>query len=116
MVFVAAFKGVERFFGVNQIRGNKIRNIFNYPNLESIRPDTIYTRQHETFSRKKKNISYIEIIKHFMDLRNAVAAHANFIQPPRSFMITEDNLFEIHLFLQELIWKKVPFSQDENNE
>ena len=37
-------------------------------------------------------------------MRNIVAAHGN-IRPPKDFWISEDNVFEIQVFLSELILK-----------
>jgi len=104
--FVAAFKGIERFFGVNQIRKNKIDTILSKNHYIGIRPDTQYTRYHEIFSGQTQHVSYGEMIGHFLDLRNIVAAHGN-KNPPEHAKLIEDNVFEIQLFLKELIFKAI---------
>jgi len=102
--FITAFKGVERFFKVAQIRKKEINNIFRNISYEDISPDTIYTRYFEIFSGHKKQIKYRKLIEHFLELRNSVAAHGNLKDPKRKIII-EDNIIEIQFFLQELLEK-----------
>jgi len=99
--FVSAFKGIERILKVGQIRRHEIGDRLTGLGIPDIQPETMYRRWHETFSGHKKNISYSDIIKHFLDIRNAVAAHAN-PSPPDRFLISEDSLMEVQLFLSEL--------------
>ncbi len=99
--FVSAFKGIERILKVGQIRRHEIGDRLTGLGIPDIQPETMYRRWHETFSGYKKNISYSDIIRHFLDIRNAVAAHAN-PSPPDRFLISEDSLMEVQLFLSEL--------------
>jgi len=99
--FVSAFKGIERIFKVGQIRKREIGDRLVGLGIPDIQPETMYRRWHETFSGYKKDISYSDIIKHFLDIRNTVAAHAN-PSPPDHFLISEDSLIEVQLFLSEL--------------
>jgi hypothetical protein len=110
--FVAAFKGIERFFGVNQIRKNNIDTILSKKSDLGIAPDTEYTRYHEIFSGHTKRVRYRELICHFLDLRNIVAAHGN-RNPPERAKLIEDNVFEIQLFLMELLSKAI-YSNETN--
>jgi hypothetical protein len=48
----------------------------------------------------KKFRPYKEVITHFLDLRNAVAAHAN---PKPPFILNEDQLFEIQKLADSMI-------------
>lgn len=102
--FVAAFKGIERYFRVNDFSKNEIPTLFRNIDYEDVRFDTVYTRYHEVFSGAPKKVSYGELLAHFLVLRNAVAAHGN-RKPPARLIITEDNIYEIQLFLEELISK-----------
>lgn len=99
--FVSAFKGIERILKVGQIRKHEINDRLVDLGIPDIRPETTYRRWHETFSGLKKDISYSDIIEHFLDIRNVVAAHAN-PSPPDHFLISEDSLIEVQLFLSEL--------------
>jgi len=104
--FITAFKGIERFFKVAQIRKNAINNIFRNISYEDISPDTIYTRYFEIFSGHKKHIKYRNLIEHFLELRNSVAAHGNLKDLKRKIII-EDNIIEIQAFLSELLIKAI---------
>ncbi|GAI82513.1 unnamed protein product [marine sediment metagenome] len=99
-----SFKGIERFFNVAQIRKGRINNIFRNITCEDVLPNTIYTRYFEIFSGFKKQIKYKDLIEHFLELRNSVAAHGNLKDPKRKIII-EDNIIEIQFFLQELLEK-----------
>ncbi len=55
----------------------------------------------EIFSGYASSESYEGMIRHFLDIRNAVAAHAN-PSPPRRFMLSEDSIYELQLFVAEL--------------
>ena len=102
--FVAAFKGIERYFKVNGFKKTEIRNLFNSVNYNNVTFDTTYTRWYEIFLGAHKKISYGKLLNHFLVLRNAVAAHGN-KKPP--IPLIEDNIYEIQLFLVELISKAV---------
>lgn len=68
---------------------------------QEIRPQTRYRRAYEAFSGYSKYVSFSDLISHFLEIRNAVAAHTNPSLPPR-FLISQDSIFEIQLFLEEL--------------
>ncbi len=104
--FIAAFKGIERFFKVAKIKKGKINNIFKNITYENVSPDIVYTRYFEIFSGYKKQIKYSELIEHFLKLRNAVAAHGN-RKDSRKKLIIEDNIIEIQFFLTELLGKVI---------
>lgn len=104
--FLAAFKGIERFFGVNQIRKNNLDSILRKRTDLGIQPATAYKRLHEIFSGHAQDVTYRELVSHFLDLRNIVAAHGN-RNPPEKAQLIEDNVFEIQLFLMELLSKAI---------
>jgi len=100
--FLAAFKGIERFFRVLQINKINSNKIFRNIPYDNITPQTKYKRFFEIFSGYKKNIKYLDLIKHFLNLRNITAAHGN-RKIPKKYLINEFNIFEIQLFLTKLI-------------
>lgn len=110
--FVAAFKGLERFFGVNQIRKNNLGTVLEARAAFGIAPETRYTRYHEIFSGHEKYVTYRDLLSHFLDLRNIVAAHGN-RRPPERAKLIEDNVFEIQLFLLELLSKAIYADEQE---
>jgi hypothetical protein len=97
---------------LNQIRKNNIDTILSKKSDLGIAPDTEYTRYHEIFSGHTKRVRYRELICHFLDLRNIVAAHGN-RNPPERAKLIEDNVFEIQLFLMELLSKAI-YSNETN--
>ena len=108
--YIAAFKGIERFFGVNDIKKNKIKSILNTRSNFGITPETEYIRYYEIFSGHKQTICYEKLICHFLEIRNIVAAHGN-KNPPEKAKIIEDNIYEIQLFLFELINKVIDYRE-----
>ncbi len=100
--FLAAFKGIERFFRVTQIKENNLNRIFRDIPYNNITPKTKYKRYFEIFLGYKRNISYLDLIDHFLDLRNITAAHGN-KKIQKEYLINEFNIFEIQLFLTNLI-------------
>ena len=100
--FLAAFKGIERFFGVNQIRKNNLDSVLGKRLDLGIRQETGYRRYYEIFSGHAKDVTYKDLASHFLDLRNIVAAHGN-RKPPENAKLIEDNVFEIQRFLLELL-------------
>lgn len=106
LAFIGAFKALESFFMVNQIKKHKIKSLFSNIKNKEIKNDTIYERQYELFLGQRKEIIYSDLIKHFLDIRNVVAAHSN-SKPPRNFILSEENVYEIQSFVEELIYKVV---------
>lgn len=104
--FISAFKGIERLLKVGQIKKREIDLKLRALDTPDILPETKYRRWHETFLGHKRFITYSAIVKHFLDIRNVVAAHAN-PSPPEQFLISEDSLIEIQLFLLELCSKVI---------
>src|SRR5262249_42231495 len=97
-----AFKAVEAMFGGVQIRRNQLDERFNSIPYALITPRARYRRYHEVFRGEGRTASYRDMILHFLDIRNATAAHSNRTPPP-SLMVTEDTVYEIQWFVSELI-------------
>lgn len=100
--FVAAFKGIERFFKVNDINTKNITKIFNNIKYKNIKRNSTYTRYFEIFSGKDEKIKYSDLIANFLILRNVAGAHGN-KKIPENFMITDESCLEIQCFLTTLI-------------
>jgi hypothetical protein len=100
LAFTAAFKALERILKVTQIRKHDIPRALASISA-GITGDVEYTRRHETFSGLEEKVSYADIVAHFLDMRNAAAAHAN-PTPPRHLRLSEDSLIEIQLFVSEV--------------
>lgn len=100
--FLSAFKAIESFFGTQHLTKSNLKEVFRRVPFKAITPDRPYRRRHETFSGFRARSTYGEMIHHFLDVRNAVAAHAN-PSPPKHLMLSEDNLFEIQRFVTSLI-------------
>jgi len=112
LAFLAAFKGIERFFSVSRFKKHDIPKLFKRLSYEDVTEKTKYVRFHEIFRGKSREITYGEYLKYLLDIRNAVAAHSN-ANPPEDLILSEDNLFEVQLFLTELISKAIPKNQKE---
>jgi hypothetical protein len=102
--FVAAFKGIERYFRVNQIKEDRVDRLFGNIKYDGVTVNSTYKRHFEIFTGLPENTSYGELISHFLRIRNAVAAHGN-RQPPKDLIVSEDSILEIQEFLSELISK-----------
>lgn len=102
--FVAAFKGIERYFRVNQIKEDRIERLFRKIKYDGVTFNSTTRRLFEIFSGFPKRTSYGKLIAHFLRIRNAVAAHGN-REPPKELVVSEDSILEIQSFLWELIWK-----------
>ena len=102
LAFVSAFRSVESILGKSQVRKHEIKA--SLTNLDSQYgthfSSTKWVSHHEVFSGMRKFRSYEEVISHFLDLRNAVAAHAN---PKPPFILNEDQLFEIQNLAESMI-------------
>ena len=99
--FLTAFRGIEAILEKTNFRKNDITNLL-------IKADSKYgtnfsTKKHksfhEIFSSRKRLWYYEEIIRYYLKMRNAVAAHGN-INPPQ--IIMEDQVFEIQLLLKNM--------------
>jgi len=104
LAFLSAFRGIEGFLNVNQIKRPDIDRSLLKLQTANIKPDTKYHRRHEIFSGSCRDVTYHDIIDHFLEIRNTVAAHAN-PSPPSDLIISEDSVMEIQLLLSELCSK-----------
>jgi len=102
VAFLAAFKAIERLLDTSQLRGGRLQAVLSSCPFRSIRPTTRYRRLHEKYLGLRVFVTYEELLKHFLTIRNVVAAHAN-RSPPRRIVLTEDALYEIQVFYRTLV-------------
>ena len=102
LAFVAAFKAVEAVFGSPGFRAADIRRHLTKLDVKEFRPDDNYVRHHERFTGLPVDCTVATALHRFLELRNAVAAHANANAPPH-LLISEDSLLELQLFVQILL-------------
>ena len=102
LAFVSAFRSVESILGKLQVKKHEIKACLS--NLDSQYGTHFSTSKwvshHEVLSGMRKFRPYEEVITHFLDLRNAVAAHAN---PKPPFILDEDQVFEIQKLAESMI-------------
>jgi len=106
VAFLAAFKAIERFLQDNDLRKGTVSRALTRLRYKDIKPDTKYVRWFEIYSGYPRRSTYCEMIKHFLEMRNVVAAHGN-RNPPRRFFISQDNLYEIQAFVAEMFCKAI---------
>ncbi len=106
LAFLAAFKAIELLIGKGNLNKSNLKSIFRSQPYSLIQHDSVWERFHEIFAQKPRYCSFEEILEHFLDMRNVVAAHGN-RKPPKSFLITPDNLFEIQRFASHLIHQAI---------
>jgi hypothetical protein len=98
LAFVSSFKAIERFLNSNQVKKHNVAELLLGRDCPAILPTTEYKRLHETFLGLPQELTYEEVIQHFLIIRNVVGAHAN-RNPPKKFAISRDSIFEIQLFV-----------------
>ena len=101
LAFVAAFKGIERFLGVNQLKRAELSRLFERLGIAVLSPTRTYERRFEIFSGASPHIAIPDLVARFLIIRNATAAHSN-ATPPAEFFVSEDSLYEIQHFLEFL--------------
>lgn len=106
LAFLAAFKAIELLIGNGNINKSRLKSVFQSNPYTLIKHDSVWERFHEIFAKKPQHCSFEELLEHFLDMRNVVAAHGN-RKPPKHFLITSDNLFEIQRFASHLIHQAI---------
>jgi hypothetical protein len=106
LAFLAAFKAIELLIGNGNINKSRLKSVFQSNPYSLIKHDNVWERFHEIFAQKPQYCSFEELLEHFLDMRNVVAAHGN-RKPPKHFLITPDNLFEIQRFASHLIHQAI---------
>lgn len=107
LAFLAAFKALEAFFDVAQIKTPQIAHLFANSPFANVIAASIYDRKHETFRKFRKKAPFDEMLEHYLTVRNATAAHAN-RTPPTHLMVTADTVYEIQRFVKVLCSLALP--------
>lgn len=102
LAFVSAFKSLERLYECNNLSRKTLENDLARLEIEIDYHNESYQRYHEIFSGYSEYPTYIELIRHFLDMRNAAAAHGN-MKVPKKFEISLDSVMEIQKFMIELL-------------
>jgi hypothetical protein len=102
VAFLSAFRAIEALLGTSNLRSHEINNkLIKLDNSFGTSFATCYWHSyHEVFSSGRKQWSILEIIKFFLKIRNAVAAHAN---PKPPMKLTEDQVFEIQRLVEDYV-------------
>lgn len=103
LAFLAAFKAIELLIGNGNLKNATIDSAFRSNPYTLIKPSEVWERFHEIFVQKPRFSSFRVLLKQFLDMRNVVAAHGN-RRPPKNFLITQDNIYEIQRFASYLIY------------
>lgn len=102
LAFLSTFRSIEALLGKANIKRHEIEKLLSeVDNL--YKTNFLHSRYHsyyEIFSGDRKERSYKNMVLHYLDIRNSVAAHGN-IKPPT--IITSDQLYEIQLFTRTMI-------------
>lgn len=102
LAFVSAFRAVEAFFGVTDIKQNEVRSMLNAHPSTAIRSNTGYRLAIPIFGGRRVRTNYADVVGYFLKVRNAAAAHANRGAPPH-LQATEKVLMQIQIFVRHLI-------------
>jgi hypothetical protein len=97
--FTAGFKALERLLGRSQLKRNDVGQALEELGLPSLRPSTVYTRLSEIGREHTRDITCSDLVVRFLNMRNAVGAHAN-RSPPPNLRISLDAVFELQHFLR----------------
>lgn len=108
--FLAAFKGLERLLRTGQIKRPAISRLLAETPYKKFRADSEYRRLHEVGPAFAATPAYFELVAHFLDIRNSVAAHAN-PHPNRAFVLRAATILEIQRFLEILCYEAMGYRQ-----
>lgn len=102
LAFLSAFRALEALLGTVQIHKDKIiKRLHAFD--ERFRTSfcsTQWKSYHEVFSSRRKRWRFDELIGRYLDIRNAVAAHAN---PSPPFRLWEDQVFELQRLVKKML-------------
>lgn len=103
LAFLSAFRALEALLRTVQIHKHQISQRLHALD-ERFRTSFCskhWTSYHEVFSSGRKKWRFDELIDRYLDLRNAVAAHAN---PSAPFQLREDQVFELQLLVAQMLY------------
>jgi len=102
LAFLSAFRALEALLGTAQIHKHAVGKLLAALDgkFGTSFCSTRWESYHEVFSSGRKRWRFDELISHYLDLRNAVAAHAN---PKPPFTLREDQVLEIQLLVKSML-------------
>ena len=103
LAYLCAFKGIERILDTNSINKKKISEILS---SNRFLPKEEYIKEYMYFVDNLRESTIENMIRLFIDIRNAAAAHAN-NNVPIEKRVSVYSLYEIQNFLMFLIKKRI---------
>ena len=103
LAFLSAFRALEALLGTGQIKKREVGKLLHaldgkFGTSFCSKPWKSY---HEVFSSRRKTWNFDELIIRYLDVRNAVAAHAN---PSPPFALREDQVLEIQRLVANMLY------------
>jgi hypothetical protein len=102
LAFLSGFRALEALLDTMRIKRNEVPHLLRAfdEKFSTSFSSTTWTSYHEVFSSKRKKWKFAEIIGRYLDIRNAVAAHAN---PQRPYILGEDQVLEIQRLVEHML-------------
>jgi hypothetical protein len=102
--FLSAFRSIESLLGSPTFKKHELQARLRRFDLMygTSFADTKWRSYHEVFSSRRRNWTHVSLLEHYLDIRNAVAAHGN-IMPP--FALAEDQVYELQALAGELLFR-----------
>lgn len=108
LAFLSAFRSMEALLGCGARSLEKGEIRAKLEGLDEQYGTCFSTEKWESlyhfFTTRRRRWSYVEMITAFLDVRNAVAAHAN---PSPPFALTEDQVFELQNLAGSMIYESI---------
>jgi hypothetical protein len=103
LAFLSGFRALEALLGGGQLKKHEIGgrlSALDHRFNTSFRSKP-WKSFYEVFSSGRKRWRFDELIARYLDIRNAVAAHAN---PEPPFLLHEDQVLEIQLLAKTMLY------------
>ncbi len=110
LAFLSSFRALESLLGKPQIKKRDIPKLLKKMDGQfgTSFASGRWPSYHEVFSSRRIWWDYKELIGRYLDLRNAVAAHAN---PAAPLSLREDQVFEIQRLAEHMLYKSAGLSE-----
>jgi hypothetical protein len=104
LAFLSCFRGVEALLGTANLKKHEIEKRVAEADrsFKTLFATTRWRSYHEVFSSRRRYWSIPELIGYYLDIRNAVAAHAN---PRPPFPLGEDQVLEIQRLVEHMLYQ-----------
>lgn len=103
LAFLSAFRALEALLGTSQIKDHEIgrRLLALDQKFATSFSSAHWKSYHEVFSSGRRQWRFEELIRHYLRVRNAVAAHAN---PNPPFTLKEDQVLEVQSLVERMLY------------